>query len=599
MTTDTVPAAVPGPDGPPAAGPSAGPVTSMLASLMAPVDPARPTFDITPPAGAATATGQAGDTPIPGGSSAAYHGDNDTSGTGTSDTTSSRIEKKGIWRAWLLAGAARWGKGGGALNKRLDVAKAKAQSRQVKEARTVTMNRSGGLAPRNSAATGPGGKSLNSKGNHGSSGKGAGKSNGNGHGPAGHSGNAGHGGSGPGRGGGGGRGSSGASGNSNGGGRSGGGGAAKAPAAAPKPANDHTPKNGGTGTGGTGTSGAKGAEGSAGKDGRGGGAGSSGGSAGGSSTAGTKPSASSGGSTTGKDTAGRDGHTGKDTQGAGSSGSKGATGAPGTPGKAGGSGSGGAAGSRGASGSGGHAAPTAHHAAKTPMQKTREAGYHDGALVAGAAAHVKAYGAGVKDGWSDRTEHAKREQARLDKAHADRKQQRDHDRATRDKKEQPVGSSADFHKPEPIPATVDGNTVHLGEGAARDSLTRGEVRTLKSFERLLDDKTGRLNKFADMTKGLKAHAAEQEKRATTVLEQAKASEAGEKVIGTLVRLRDDAKAQVAKAEELHTRAERGRDGCTVLLTNVETRYGDMYKAVVNSPETTPAETSFYLGDHSA
>ena len=157
-------------------------------------------------------------------------------------------------------------------------------------------------------------------------------------------------------------------------------------------------------------------------------------------------------------------------------------------------------------------------------------------------------------------------------------------------------TSADHHKtlPQPIGVTqVTANTIHLGDGAQRDSMSRGEVRSLKGFERRLDDKSQTMAKVSETTRSLKAHAGEQVQKATQLLEQALAVEGGDKLASALAKYRDIAKVQEMKADELHTRAVRGAEGCRVVLANVETRYGGIYKAVVDSPETTPAELDFY------
>ncbi|MFJ5294567.1 hypothetical protein [Streptomyces sp. NPDC088348] len=220
-------------------------------------------------------------------------------------------------------------------------------------------------------------------------------------------------------------------------------------------------------------------------------------------------------------------------------------------------------------------------------RESRETGYRDGTRAAKAVAHAKAYRDGVKDGYTDTTEAADREKARLDKAHKERKALKD--------KEQPVsGSSADFHKPEPIQVTgVTDTHVLLGDGASKGSLTRGEVRSLKGFERRLTERSASMTKAAEDTKGLKAHADDQAAKITKLLEQAKSVKGGEKLTGKLTKLEESAKTQAGKAEEIHKRAIRAADACRTVLANAETRYGGMYKAVVDSDETAPAELSFY------
>lgn len=578
MATDMVSAAVPGPTDPTESDPARG----LLASIVAPVGPARRTSD--------SASEGAIDVPAAGMSSADYHG-GDTTQQAAGQTVTARTEKS-VWRAWLLAGAARWGKGGGTANKRLDLKKAEAQAQQVKETRQVTVNRSAGL-PGKSGASGAGGKSLNSKtstdraaktpknssSGNGSAGSGGGSSSGRGStGSAGKSGGAGDKSTGS---------TKGSTGN-------GGTGAPKTPKTDGSKGGTGSTPQGAAGGGKNGTQGPAGSGGKTGSSGKDGGAGNASGI---SSSKGKKD-----GGEPGKTTAAKDGARGKDgKQPAGSTGSpdgakpKSDTETSGTPGKK----------NAAKPGDGAKTDPTNKPApadkATSPKdqagqpegnafttRESRETGYRDGTRAARTAAHVKAYRDGVKDGWADTTEAAEREKTRLDKAHAERKQAR---------KDQPVNettTSAGHREPQPIGVKeVTASHVILGDGAAKPSMTRGEVRSLKGFERRLRDKADTMTKAAEGTKALKAHADAQATQATKLLEQAKAVKGGENTVAALTKLADAAKAQAAGADEIHKRAVRAADACTTVLVNAETRYGGIYKAVLDSPLTTPAELTFY------
>ncbi|MFD5355613.1 hypothetical protein ACFWUV_26705, partial [Streptomyces sp. NPDC058657] len=156
MAADTAPAAVPDPTTPPQAAAPTGPAPQgWLASVLAPVAPARPLTDPASPHAADTAP-ETGHTAVPGASSASFHGDDQTATEGK--TATATRQERSVLRAWLLAGAQRWAKGGGTANKRLDTQKAKAQARQVKTTRTETVNRSvGGPAAGNSGGRNAGG----------------------------------------------------------------------------------------------------------------------------------------------------------------------------------------------------------------------------------------------------------------------------------------------------------------------------------------------------------------------------------------------------------------------------------------------------------
>ncbi|MGY5127293.1 hypothetical protein [Streptomyces nigrescens] len=643
MATATVPAAVPDPNDPSNASTGNAP-SGLFTSMLAAVDPARPaTFDIPAPA---TAQGDT-ETPITGTSSASFHASDDTTDT-TQKSGGTTAEKKGIVRAWLLAGAARWAKGGGAQNKRLELAKAKA-TRMAKEDRKVSVNRSEGALPGKGSVgsgAGKGGNSGSGKGNSGGSGKGPSKgpvngqrnSNGNAHqGPSGRSGGS------AGRGSGSGAGGSGGGGRSPGGGSSGKSGSNGGSGASPKnPKTDNSSGRGpkeskvdlskgrdSRGGSGGGKSGSTGPAGSTGKN-----TGANGGSSKGTkgtkgSGAGSSDSGKSGTGSTSKD--GSSSKAGKQSDGSSSkgssgkdSGAKGGTGTSGATGKGGTSGSGpstdskptkltktdeptktdkdskSAKADKGPENDKDAAGTKADKQGKTPTgqqdgkpfstKESRLTGYRDGTRAAKVVAHAKAYRDGAKDGWTDTTEAAERQKDELDKAHEERKQQRE------DKPVTTPATSADYHQPQAQPIEVKSiNATHLqlGEGAQRSEVSRGEVRSLKNFERLLERRLTHLRQSEERTKLMKAHAEAQAQKATALMEATKSVKGGEKLIASLVKTADDAKAQAGLAEEIHKRAVRAADGCAAVLANAKTRYGGMYKAVVDSDEEVPGEMGFY------
>ncbi|MEE1812729.1 hypothetical protein PUR32_43095, partial [Streptomyces sp. BE133] len=254
------------------------------------------------------------------------------------------------------------------------------------------------------------------------------------------------------------------------------------------------------------------------------------------------------------------------------------------------------------------------------VRPSREAGYRDGTRAARATAHAKAYRDGVKDGWTDTNEAAGREKARLDQAHADRKNARKDQNMTYGKAVEydgggfhPIstdgsngtriyidgsstGASVPHQAPTPIPVkNVTGKRVFLGDGAHWASMTRGEVRSVKSFERRLEERATGLDKAVEQTRNLKAHADTQARQATRLLEAARSAKGGEKYIGRLTKLQEAAQAQAAQAEEIQKRAMRAAEKCRAAISNIQARYGGIYQAVVDSPETAPAELAFYKG----
>ncbi|WP_331763105.1 hypothetical protein OG571_47240 (plasmid) [Streptomyces sp. NBC_01369] len=641
MSANAAPAAVPEPNDPAGTTPSTSPAPGLIASMLTPVEPARTAFSLQPQMAENGTTGDTADTPVTGVSSAAFHGDGaaQQDATGTGSGNGSGKQKPGIWRAWLLAGAARWGRGGGALNKRLDMQKARAAAHQVKETRQVSVNRSGGFGSgggrsSGTSATGPGGKSLDSKGSQGGSGKGPKNTPGG----------------------------------TKGGGTGPGGGTAPgtkadrtSPSKTPTGDTGRTPKpqkppkdngKGGTGKGGANgnsTGGANGtsANGASGKSGSQGPAGSPGKSGSGSTSNGKAPKSDAPSSSRtskdskpkesgGKQADGTPGNrpapkagTGAAEQGGKDSAPKSGKDTKKTPAKTDESKPGTAqdtkSGNDTKAGAGTDPTKTgttqpANERELFSVQPSRETGYRDGTRAAQAAAHVKAYRDGVKDGWTDTAEAAEREKARLDQAHADRKNARKDQNMTYGKPVEydsggfhPIsadgsngtriyidgsstGTSVPHHDPTPIPVKdVTGTHVFLGDGANRASMTRGEVRSVKDFERRLEERAAGLDKAVEQTRNLKAHADTQARQATRLLEAARGAKGGEKYVGRLTRLQEAAQAQAAKADEIQKRALRAAEKCRAVLSNIQARYGGIYKAVVDSPETAPAELAFYKG----
>jgi hypothetical protein len=265
--------------------------------------------------------------------------------------------------------------------------------------------------------------------------------------------------------------------------------------------------------------------------------------------------------------------------------------------------------------------PTPAPGPRIDTQKARETGYRDGTRIGNAVSQAGAYKDGLGDGYRDTRDASAREKDRLDKAHRDRKKPTPvapPKPAFPPKPTTPPATGPDTTKTAPAPTpskdkpmtttdttatpvqvkSINARGLELGDGAARLTISRGEVRTLKHFERALDARTAALAKAAENTKVCQAEAIEYATKASKLLEEAKAVKGGEKLAAALTRLQETAQLQAMKAGETHRRAVRAADTCRALVSNLKTRYEPLYQAVVNSPETSPAETNFYLGDHS-
>jgi hypothetical protein len=555
--------------------------------MVSAVEPARANFDIVPTPGTG---GQADagdgvlDRSAPGMSSASFR---DTDQAATNDPSGEKRKAQGsIWKAWLLAGAQRWAKGGGTANKRLDLQKAQAQNHQVKETRTTVMG-SGGLPVRNSVGSGGAAKGNDRKPSLNSPGKGPTNSTGNG------SGGDGRGGSGGGRGG---------TSGSHGGPGSKGGNGQQPGGPGSKGGNGQQPGGHGKDTGPKGSDSSR------------------------KNATGTGPSGDTRGSgTSGKGGAGKtSGHDAKGGAGgaSGKQGSTGKDGAAGKDGKAGGSGASGGSGSSGGSGAGGgknsadksgptrkdaHGHGTHQADTRTPLQKSREIGHKDGGTVRNIVDHVKAYKDGAVDGYVDKRDENAKEHDRLDKAHTQHKTRT----GAKTAEQGPLKATVNgqqvtitddnapmedplMAKPTPIQAQdIDAKTITLGDGFLKNTVSRGELRTFKQYEGRLEARITGLAKVADATKGLAAQARSQATECQQLAEQAKGVKGGEKLVGSLNKLAEQAKAQADEADEVNKKATKAHDFAKAVLSNIQTRYAPLYQAVVDSDETKPAELKFY------
>lgn len=608
MASDTVPAASdtpPQPAGPTTADAPGGQsgALSWLASAIAPIDPARPAFDLQPTTDTTSPDGS------PAASSGTFHDSTDQPATTGKATTSS--PKEGVARTWLRAAAERWRRGADIHVKRLEMLKAKAQAAQYKEARTVTVNRS--PAPVKSPSGSGGGSSMGSKSNGSKNSRStAGPRSGNsGGGRSGSGGSSHHGRSNSGSNSGTGSGSrhdagrgkdtgNGRGSRSSGHGSTSGGGSNSGSS---KTGKDSPSRNRDSGTGQH-------------KSNNPGKSGGSRGSSAETATCGTgsgidKPKKKTGPDVTGGPSSKTTGPGKGAEKGSGSStpGSKGTTTAPGRTDTAGNKGKG-----QGQDRAAGKTSDGKTKNDKTPdkattttagpdgkpirTQPSREAGYRDGSRAAKVVGHVEAYKDGVKDGYRDTKQATDREKNRLDTAHQQRKQQRG--------KEKPVHPTATSTGsplagqgglPRPVRATqITGTHVVLDNGHPQGGTqvcTRGEIRSLKSYERLLEAKATEMSRKADIAKVLEKHAHKQFNRAATLLEKARKISGGDALITDLTSLAESTAQQVIHAGELHRDAVRAAEATTSLLVNVQARYGEVYKAICNSPLTSPAELDFY------
>lgn len=222
-------------------------------------------------------------------------------------------------------------------------------------------------------------------------------------------------------------------------------------------------------------------------------------------------------------------------------------------------------------------------------QKARETGYRHGTTIGDAAAQAGAYRDGLKDGVRARTETGRREKTEMDAIHAARKKQHEENTVTAAAPAEPIQ----------IPASRVGNTIHLGPGSSRSSMTSGEVRNMKDFQDRLTVKSYALQWKADDLKAKKVKIAELAKRALELLEKEKTLATGGKSVAAAARASAAISELDAVASVLLMRLMRAIDETSAVKSNTETRYGQIYKAIADSDEQAPANTLSYYADQGA
>ncbi|MHA6764714.1 hypothetical protein [Streptacidiphilus sp. PAMC 29251] len=280
-------------------------------------------------------------------------------------------------------------------------------------------------------------------------------------------------------------------------------------------------------------------------------------------------------------------------------------------------------------------------------QPAREAGYRQGTKVAATAGKVEAYRDGAKDGWDDQRAADHAEAKQMDEARtrnaikpqkvqpelkpasgstADMTKQPAPAAAQESKKTAPETSAAstppvavsEREKPmtptKPAPTTaavppkaqaaptaapvrvnaVGAKSVSFtGADGVQHVMGRGEIRTLRQFERRLSEDATRLARIEEATRETQAHAELLFTRANRLFEEAKAVKGGVTLSMVLLRLAERAKVLHGRAQEVQRNAQRSTEAVKVLSANANTRHGGIYKAVVDSPLTIPAERAFY------
>lgn len=224
-------------------------------------------------------------------------------------------------------------------------------------------------------------------------------------------------------------------------------------------------------------------------------------------------------------------------------------------------------------------------------QPAREKGFQAGAQLAAVEADKAAFEDGYADGQQAIRDKAARDKAQMDAAR------------NRTRGVPPVPATPPAPKTPPAPASAPGgaqplgakavgNTVHLSNGRA---MARGEVRTLRGLTRFLAGKEADTYRIADGCRQAQEVSAGRVQQIQQLIEKCQDPKvkAGKHLVGALQRLHEATQAQGIEAARMHANAQRGIEALRTLNRNAETRYSGVYKAVADSPETSPGERAFY------
>lgn len=137
-----------------------------------------------------------------------------------------------------------------------------------------------------------------------------------------------------------------------------------------------------------------------------------------------------------------------------------------------------------------------------------------------------------------------------------------------------------------------GGAVELSNGRVMPTC---EVQTLRQLTRFLQGKELETQQIADGCKQAQAVSANRVNEIQQLIEDCRDPKVkgGTHLIASLQRLHEATTAQAKEAEKLAGTAARGVEALRTLNQNAEVRHGGVYRAVVDSDETSPAERAFY------
>lgn len=146
--------------------------------------------------------------------------------------------------------------------------------------------------------------------------------------------------------------------------------------------------------------------------------------------------------------------------------------------------------------------------------------------------------------------------------------------------------------PAPLTATVSGDAVQLSTGT---TMTRGEIRNLYRLTQFLTGKQAATHQIADRCRQAQAISVIRVQEIQDLIEKCQDPKikGGKNLLAALQKLHEATSVQAKEAERMHGNAARGVEALATLIHNAGVRHGGVYKAVVDSPETSPAERAFY------
>ncbi|MCX4576828.1 hypothetical protein OHB41_27380 [Streptomyces sp. NBC_01571] len=148
--------------------------------------------------------------------------------------------------------------------------------------------------------------------------------------------------------------------------------------------------------------------------------------------------------------------------------------------------------------------------------------------------------------------------------------------------------------PVPHTATVDDKGVHVTTASGKSrTYSGGEVITLTQVIDLAEGAATLCQSSSETCLELVDESTQLAADCDVLIAEITEKGVGENLIGKCEHLKEQLDLQAAAAKKLHDQIQGGEEACRTASANAEVRHGQIFRAVADSPLTTPAERDFY------